>query len=453
MNYPVWDIPTIGGGSLIALIAIIHVLISHFAVGGGFFLWITERRAIATRDLQLGEYVRRHVWFFLLLSLVAGGMTGVGIWFVIALVHPSATSVLIHNFVFAWAIEWVFFIVEITAVLVYHHRYEVLSERNRLRVAGVYFLFSWLSLATINGMLSFMLTPGRWLETQLFWNGFLNPSYLPSLFFRTSIALTLAGLFGYITAVRIRDDAFRHRLIAYCSKWLLFPVLGLAPAAVWYYFSLPEETRRTGFALNPQTMVFAETFIGTTAAMLLGGVVMMRRFQLRVQRFATGLLLLLALAWIGSFEYVRELSRKPYVINDFMYDSSIRVDRLHDLAHDGILAHANWSAIRHVTEANRMEAGREVFRLECQCCHTVHGFRNDIAKRIHGSTYRGLLLQLTEQGTALKYMPPFIGTEDEKEALAYYLTTWVIGRDTTEEGQASVSPGSSAVLPGPLVRP
>jgi hypothetical protein len=34
MNYPVWYLPETGGGLLIALIAILHVFVSHFAVGG-----------------------------------------------------------------------------------------------------------------------------------------------------------------------------------------------------------------------------------------------------------------------------------------------------------------------------------------------------------------------------------------------------------------------------------
>jgi hypothetical protein len=40
MNYPVWYLPTIGGGTLIALISIVHVFISHFAVGGGLYLCV-----------------------------------------------------------------------------------------------------------------------------------------------------------------------------------------------------------------------------------------------------------------------------------------------------------------------------------------------------------------------------------------------------------------------------
>ncbi len=429
MNYPIWDLTTIGGGSLIALIAILHVLISHFAVGGGFFLWMTDRRAVASKDIRLVEYVKKHVWFFLLLTLVAGGMTGVGIWFIISLVHPAATSTLIHNFVFGWAIEWVFFVVEICALLIYHYRFDVLTERNRLRVAFIYFLFAWLSLAIINGILSFMLTPGKWLETHGFWEGFLNPTYPASLFFRTFLALTLAGIFGYITAVRIRDDAFRQRLIFYCSKWLVVPVAGLLPSAVWYYFSLPVETRRTGFLLNPQTVPFEGIFLGTSAVLLLTGVLMMRRWSLAIQRIATGLLLIIALGWIGSFEYVRELARKPFVIEQYMYDSSIRVDQISDLQRDGVLPHALWSAVRGVTEANRAEAGRELFRLECQCCHTLHGIRNDIAVRVRNFTYLGILANLTGQGKMLNYMPPFVGTEKEKGALAYYLATAVNGED------------------------
>ena len=35
MNYPVWELGAAGGGLLIALIAVIHVYIAHFAVGGG----------------------------------------------------------------------------------------------------------------------------------------------------------------------------------------------------------------------------------------------------------------------------------------------------------------------------------------------------------------------------------------------------------------------------------
>jgi site-specific recombinase len=42
MNYPAWELNAAGGGLLIAVMAVIHVYIAHFAVGGGLLLVLTE---------------------------------------------------------------------------------------------------------------------------------------------------------------------------------------------------------------------------------------------------------------------------------------------------------------------------------------------------------------------------------------------------------------------------
>ena len=124
MNYPIWELTTIGGPTLIALISVLHVFISHIAVGGGLFIWLTDLKGWRENKPEVHSYLRKHTWFFLLVSLVLGAVTGVGIWFIIALVNPAGTSTLIHNFVFGWAIEWVFFLGEIIALLVYHYHFE-----------------------------------------------------------------------------------------------------------------------------------------------------------------------------------------------------------------------------------------------------------------------------------------------------------------------------------------
>ena len=46
MNYPFWEVPWLGSSSVIAIIAVFHVMISQFAVGGGLFLPIAERKAL-----------------------------------------------------------------------------------------------------------------------------------------------------------------------------------------------------------------------------------------------------------------------------------------------------------------------------------------------------------------------------------------------------------------------
>ena len=99
MNYPVWDIPA--SGLLIAVIAILHVFVSHFAVGGGLYLVLVERKARRTGDAPLLDYARRLSRFFILLTLVFGAITGVGIWFTIGLVVASVPVSLILMFFIA----------------------------------------------------------------------------------------------------------------------------------------------------------------------------------------------------------------------------------------------------------------------------------------------------------------------------------------------------------------
>ena len=163
MNYPVWELPA--PGLLIAAVAILHVFISHFAVGGGLFLVLAETKARREGDEAFLGFVRALSRGFILLTLVLGALTGVGIWFTIALVQPQATSALVTIFVWAWAIEWTFFATEIAAAMVYYYGWDRLDAKTHLRVGWIYFASAWASLVVIAGILAFMLTSGDWVRT------------------------------------------------------------------------------------------------------------------------------------------------------------------------------------------------------------------------------------------------------------------------------------------------
>lgn len=188
MNYPVWDVPIIGSVWVIGAIAIFHVMISHFAVGGGLYLAYAETKARRENRADWLEVIRGHSKFFLILTGVFGAISGVGIWFAIGLASPESTSTLIHNFVFGWAIEWCFFIVEIATVMVYYYTWDRVDARTHLRLGWLYAGSSWCTLVIINGILTFMLTPGdAWLsvagtgqEASKFWYAFFNPTYWPA---------------------------------------------------------------------------------------------------------------------------------------------------------------------------------------------------------------------------------------------------------------------------------
>ena len=421
MNYPVWELTTFGGGVLVAVIATLHVFVAHFAVGGGLFLVLTEMKAYREKDKRILDYVHGHTKFFLLITMVFGALSGFGIWLIISLLSPAATSILIHSFVFGWATEWVFFVVEIASLLIYYYTFNRMDARNHVIVGWIYFIFAWLSLFVINGIVSFMLTPGQWLETKSFWDGFFNPSFGASLFFRTFIALSLAGIYGLITSTRIQDDALRQRMVRYCVLWLAAPFVLLVPSAWWYLGVIPPEAREV--ISDPELTVntVRKAFLVLTPVVFLAGLFMALRLPKRLQQGFSFVLMILAFLYLGSFEMVRESARRPYIIHGYMYSNSILKASLPEFQKQGVLKTARWAKHKTVTPANDAAAGEELFKLLCISCHSVGGFRNDILERTSGMKVAEFESVLDEMGAEEAQMPPFAGNRQERQALTKYV--------------------------------
>jgi len=101
---------------LISSIAIFHTFIAHFSIGMGLYVIICEYLAYKKNNMVLLEYTKKYVLLYTFHSNCVRALTGVGIWFVISIIAPLATSTLIHNFVWFWASEWVFFVIEIVTI-------------------------------------------------------------------------------------------------------------------------------------------------------------------------------------------------------------------------------------------------------------------------------------------------------------------------------------------------
>lgn len=427
MNYPVWEVTATGGGLLIALIAIFHVYIAHFAVGGGLFLVLTEWKSYRDQDQRMTDYVASHTKLFLLVTMVLGALTGVGIWLVISAVNPSATSLLIHTFVFAWGTEWVFFVVEIVSLLVYYYTFHKMGSKAHLTVGWIYAAAAWISLFFISGIISFMLTPGSWPETKSFWSAFFNPSFIPSVVFRTSLALIFAGIYGFITATRIKDPDFRQKMVRYCSLWLAAPFVLLIPSAWWYFRSIPAEAQAMILGRSRDIVPFAQAFLWLSPIVFLGGLIMAARMPKRVQQSIAVALLVLGLAYMGSFEYMRETGRRPYVVYDYMYSTGVLKSQLNQTRSKGVLPSARWTEQHKVTKQNELAAGRRLYSLLCLPCHSLGGPRNDILQFAAGYDMDTLTDLMGRMGSGDKaFMPPFPGTAQEKQALANYLIKNVI---------------------------
>lgn len=444
MNYPVWDVPFLGSTWVIGIIAIFHVMISHFAVGGGLYLPMAERKALKEHRSDWLEAIRGHARFFLILTIVFGAVSGVGIWFAIGLASPESTSTLIHNFVFGWAMEWCFFIVEITTAMVYYYTWGRVDDKTHLRLGWIYAGTSVCTLVIINGILTFMLTPGpQWLavagtgrEASQFWPAFFNPTYWPSLVVRILVCLSLAGVWALISASRIDGFAkpeLKAELILWSSKWLVPSFLLLPLALLWYLSAVPESSRHlmeagiSTIGSGMFTQITRAALVTTlTSATILAVVYFLAIRNPRDFGMGHGFaILFLALAATGATEHAREMIRKPFTIGQHMYSNGVRKRDVARLNRVGYTTASPWNQ----AEASQ---GEMMFRGQCMNCHTVDGYRA-MRKLMHGRDRASIanVLKLLHDAPATSpyrnFMPPLAGTPEEIDALAGYLDQMVNG--------------------------
>ena len=464
MNYPFWDIPHIGSGWVIGMIAIFHVMISQFAVGGGLYLPLAERKALNMTDAQgRADWLKQlasHSKFFLVLTAVFGTVSGVGIWFAIGLTHPEATSTLIHNFVFGWAMEWVFFMVELTTIAVYYYTWDRVDPKLHLKVGWVYAGASIATLVIINGILSFILTPGdTWIavagtgnEASKFWNAFFNPTYWPSLFLRSCVCASLAGIWALITASCIDGElhpALKISKVRWSVKWLVPSFVAMPFLMIWYYMMVPAsqkalltlgiDTINSGTFSTVTRM--ALIIIVTSATIVFVAYFLAYRNPLEFNLSHAMAVLMLALMATGAGEYSREMLRKPFVIGRWMYSNGVRVPYVARINQDGYLAHSNWTWNATGQAPSSYSRGEAIFRGECGSCHTLTGYRPlqhllEGRDRANIGKFISMLHENKADSPYRRFMPPMVGTKQDVDDLSDFLNAHV----------NSPAPGTKPVL-------
>ncbi|MCP4903050.1 MAG: hypothetical protein GY906_39300 [bacterium] len=452
MDYPIWDV-TVGGGVLMGIVAIAHVIVSHFAIGGGLLIAVSETLAVRRGDSQLRELARRSSFALILISTVFGAISGVGIWVVAGLIAPGAISALIHNYVWGWAIEWAFFFLEIVAALVYFATWDKISKAAHVMVGWVYFVAAYLSLVIINGIVTFMLTPGQWLETGAFWDGFFNPTYWPSLVLRTGICLMMAASF-LLFAARRADAEARSRLTRFVGWWMVAGVLVSYAGYRWWEAALPETVRAMFQADSPLITGLNATRSMTLWALAVAlGLALV--FLVALPRAArlpiVAMVAVAAFIFFGSYERLREAVRKPFLIHSFMFSNGLGIDDIASINENGMASVSGWVAA--AAEDGQLAFGRQLFRTQCAACHTVDGYlamRERVFEEAEDNS--DFLMVMRAQGDYylelengqiavtsdydIPYMPPFVGNDEDIEALGAYLATLapVAETDTQEAG-------------------
>jgi len=436
LEYPFFDVPMLGGGLLIAGVAIFHTFIAHFSVGSGFFMAIAERRAIQQGDTATQEFLRKYALLVLLVPYVLGTVTGVGIWFTVALVSPRAISVLIHQFVWDWAVEWVLFLIEVTAIYLYFFTWGKIKPKAHNRIGWVFAIASVLTLFIINAILSFMLTPGAWAPhaPAAVWKAILNPSYIPTSLVRVAIALAFAGVgaIALATFAKGMDKGVRIKIVRQ-AYWMILPTVLCLPLAGWIFAVIPARAQAFLTGGAPVMALFLAFGMASFGILFLASAFSLWRKDYSLSTLGTCMLVLFAFVSFGSFEFVREGARKPFLIEGFMYSTGVTVAEQKDLdkranitrtQKKGVLSASPWSVPhgKRIGDLTPLEMGKAVYEAACLRCHSVDGY-NPVRPLVAGwkpATIRDLLDRLNEVKAA---MPPFPGTEAEKDALTVYLTS------------------------------
>lgn len=427
MECPIFEMPFIGNRMLIALVALIHVSISHgMAVGGSFFVVSLHYKSLKEKNQRLNELAHRVLKIFFLVTTSVGALTGVGIWFTTAAVSPATIGSLLHIYFWVWFTEWIIFVSELVLIMIYYLAWGKYGPEKSFKIGLIYIAASWLTMMLITGILGAMLTSGKWVITQMFWDGFFNMTYLPQLLFRTAIAALLSIGFG-LFIVRLQKSFKNQWEIVW--KWAGKSLLIFAPvllfAALNFYHILPQEIGNL-IPIGLMTLKFAayakfsKIFFVLIVLLLMvfGGILWWTKKDYKIISYLPIFLLIFA---FGNFERVREFVRKPFTINNYLYSNGIRMDEAPFLNKIGVTEFSGWAERSAVETDPVLRMGEKVFKLECSICHTMSGF-NGITKKTN-------ILQNTDiNDNFLKsykrshpFMVPFIGTDEERFALAAYL--------------------------------
>jgi len=427
---------------LIAIIAVVHVLVSHYAVGGGLFLAVETSHAYRTGNKDYLAYLKRHARFFVLLTVVFGAITGVGIWWTIGLASPLATGLLIRTFVFGWAIEYVFFIIEIVSAFIFYYYWGRLSPRIHTAIVWIYGLSAWISLVLITAITAFMLDPGNWLRDHCFWTAVLNPQTLPQTISRTGGALLLSSLYVYLHAALTMKDEGLHKLVESRSTRpaLLGSLLIVAGGAGWYYF-LPDSARAALYAASVLNVLMAVLFAVTIAVFLLLYLGPYRHPGWLASPGFAAALLLFGIAAFSTGEFVREAVRKPYVVYNVVLGNQILPAEVATLRQIGFLEGGVWTKayvtkhypqildggridsrqLLNLPEKDQIALGALIFQYHCNDCHAIDQGYSAAGPLVQGWTPDMMRALVRDLDRVHYMMPPWSGTAEEADLVAAYL--------------------------------
>jgi hypothetical protein len=458
--YPTFYVPQIGSAWVMGIIGTIHVVASHTSVGAAFLFALLETKSYREDRPELMDYIKRYGMLLLVFSYIIGSVTGVGIWYSITIASPRGTAGLIHNFVWVWAAEWVYFTVEVIGVYALVYLIGKVDKLTHLKLTWAFALASWATMLLILGIISFMMWPGSelWYQSGSTNDAFYNINFFAHLGVRTGSMLVMATVVGLmvVSAMKDKSDTLKKDVVR-----TLTPVglLGGAVAVIMFFYYLqtlpPNAKVMLDTHLLPRYANGMIAVVGVTTLYLI--LSWLKPLSLRLW-VTVPLFLFISIVGVWPEERTRESMRKPYVAGQYIYGNQVIA---RDVPGKGIKAEVDYigehgllkvhpfipDRLRTITDENRLEVGRLLTQISCANCHALEPgapLRN-LPDKFYGATDKSLIAAFIDgplRHGAVTYMPRISLPKEEIDAIASYLANANMKRSDLRSDPLSPSASS-----------
>jgi hypothetical protein len=434
--YPTWYEPAVGSGWVVALIATFHVLASHTSVGAALLFAYLSHKAYREDREDLLDFIKKYGLFLLVFTYVAGSITGPGIWYSTTVASPNGIGALIHSFVWKWATEWVFFVIEVVGVYMIVYLVGRVDKQTHMKISLIFGIASLATLVIIVGILSFMMVPGKevWFEEGGYLNGFYGTNTFIQTGMRMAFMFTMTAVVGGIVVAGIKDAAFKKEM-ARKLGWLgIVSTLIGAALFQWYLTSVPDQALLVMENRLPE--YFGPSIMIVLAGTLAYFIVTMLQPKWVVQSFAGAMTIIILVAGLWPEETARESMRKPWVAGQYVYSNQVIgrdvpgmdiQSQLPIIEKIGILKAHPFTPehLAEVNDGNLIQAGEFIAMTYCSNCHSpsetgirpLHRyFPDDVTQARMEKYVKGVLTTGN-----IAYMPKMPMLDSEVKALSAYL--------------------------------
>jgi len=435
--FPLFYFPDIGSAWLMGITGTIHILASHTSVGAAILFAFLAHKAYKENRTDLYDYMKKYGMFLLIFSYVIGSITGPGIWYTATAASPRGISALIHNFVWVWATEWVFFVYEVIGVFALVYFIGKIDRKTHLKLTYTFALASLGTLFLIIGIISFMMWPGNdaFYQTGSASDAFFGVNTFPHMFLRIGFMIMMSGVIGLIISSAIRDRALSSEMTRKMGVVSLIGGFITMVFFMWYIKTLPESA---DILLELYLPSILKTRIALIIAFTLYFLVAIFKPQYIRRSLAIVMLLVIAVVGLWPGEKLRESMRKPYVAGRYIYSNQIIgrdvpgkgiKSEVGIIAEKGLLQVNPWipDRLRTITPRNRLEAGHLLTKLACSNCH---GLEPDAKFRPLMDKFAGQdaeTIKAFMQGAlatgSIPYMPKIDLPDAEFDAMAAWIAT------------------------------